>query len=112
MNQHEPLPWTSRIDPDYTAAFGVGELHGVLFEPDDDRGGMRDTIAVQIPEASRQCVRRACRLATQLRARVSFICDTVEQAEQTAGRVARWLPHHHRISLERAREGGWGAQAS
>lgn len=34
------LPWTTRVDPKYTAPFGVAETHFVAFQPKDDRSSV------------------------------------------------------------------------
>lgn len=96
------------MEPEHTQRFGVAEVHAVWFEPDDDRGEERPAVAVQIPETPRSHVRRAMKMATQLGARVMFLCDTVEQANRIATRASVMLPKHRRISMERVRSGGWG----
>src|SRR5258705_13833407 len=100
--------WRTRADPEWTATYGVDELHIVLFEPNDDRPGRRETVMVQIPEASRQQVRQALKQANKLRARLGFICDTREQADAIAETAGTALSSHRRIAYERAEAGGWG----
>ena len=100
--------WRTRADPDWTATYGVAELHIVMFEPHDDRPGSRATVMVQIPEASRQQIRAALKQAIKRGARLSFVCDTREQADQIAATAAKKLPAHRRIAYERAEAGGWG----
>src|SRR5262245_43092614 len=72
--------WTTRLDPNYTAAYGCNELHAVFFTPKDDACGRRGVVVVQIPETPGQLFVTAMEVATQGRARVVFICDTANQA--------------------------------
>ena len=41
--------WRTRVTSEWTARYGVNELHAVFFEPDDDRPGMRFTVIVADP---------------------------------------------------------------
>jgi K+-sensing histidine kinase KdpD len=100
--------WRTRADPEWTADYGVSELHVVMFEPREDRPGKRDVVAVQIPETPRQQIRAALRQADTLRARLLFVCDTQKQADETAKAAAKQLPTHRRVAYERAAFGGWG----
>jgi len=101
--------WTTLVPAHLLTQFGVNELHAVLFEPNDDRGGMRNVVIIQIPETPPREIRLAMRQATMLDARVMFLCDSRKQALTAAADGARGLPKHHRIALERASQGGWGA---
>jgi hypothetical protein len=99
--------WTTRLP--HTENYGVTELHGCFFEPIDDRGGMRNAVCIQVPEANRQEVAMGLRAACKMKARFFACCDTMEQVERIARRAAKFLPEHRRIALERAMEAGWGA---
>jgi hypothetical protein len=95
--------WVTRIDPGHTAPFGVAELHGVFFEPNDDRSGCRPVVGVQIPEASEALIRRGFTEARRRSARVFFVCNTAAQADAIAAIAGRELSgSHRRIALERA----------
>lgn len=85
------------------------EHHIVFFAPADDSGGPSPVVALQIPEAGRPLIRRAWREAQARSARLIILCDTEDQASAIAARAAASLPHHRRVSLERALAGGWGA---
>src|SRR5262245_17459905 len=101
--------WATRLDPNYTAAYGCNELHAVFFTPKDDTGGCRGVVAVQIPETTNDLFAHAMGVATQGQARVVFICDTAAQACKVARKAANMLPNHCRVSMERAQAGAWGA---
>jgi hypothetical protein len=100
--------WRTRFDPADTARYGCQELHGVFFVPTDDGGGIGNAVGLQVPEASRQQVSAALRIARQTKARFFAVCDTREQADRIATRAARLLPDHRRVPYERAEAGMWG----
>jgi hypothetical protein len=105
----EAIRWATRLDPNYTLRFGCKELHSVFFASNDDIGGLRGAVVVQIPETTDQLFVTAMEVATQGRARVVFICDTPGQARKVARKAAKMLPNHCRVSMERAQAGAWGA---
>jgi|SRR5215831_18546983 len=49
-------------------------------------------------------LRFVCEMATEQRMFVMLSCDTAEQAERAAKMVAKWLPQHRRVALERMYE--------
>lgn len=101
--------WRTLVDPAHAAAFGCDtELHAVFFEANDDNPGLCAAVAVQIPEISDVQLAVAMQRATQMRARVLFLCDTREQADEIAARASGMLHAHHRVSYERAEAGEWG----
>ncbi len=100
--------WKTRIDTSHAAVFGCDELHAVFFQPTKDRGVMTDSIAFNIPETPLATVATALRQKIANRARIVFVCDTRQQADQIADFAAKMLPHHRRIAYERAEAGGWG----
>lgn len=101
--------WTTRI-PAHSLQFPeFGELHAVLFAPNDDRGGGRHVVAINLPETPQHAVDLALRQATMLKTRVIICCATGEQAMQMADYATKGLQEHHRIALERGADGGWGA---
>jgi hypothetical protein len=114
MTRPEPPtlpPWTTRLDPEHTRRYGVGELHEVVFEPPGWKGN-GTTVVLGIPECELQFAfvaderpvvainrpvrntnakhwtRCACDLATQYNAALLLICDTAEQAEIGVRRIA------------------------
>ena len=97
--------WATRLDPNYTLQFGCTELHSVFFAPNEDFGGFRGAVAVQIPETPDRLFVAAMEVATSSRARVVFLCDTAAQARKVARKAAKMLPNHCRVSMERARAG-------
>jgi hypothetical protein len=99
--------WTTRLDPNYTAAYGCDELHAVFFTPNDGTGG-RCGVVVQIPETTDYLFAHSMAVATQSRARVVFLCDTAAQAGEVVRKAAKMLPNHCRVSMERAQAGAWG----
>ena len=99
--------WATRLDANYTAAYGCNELHTVFFTPKDDPGGRRGVVVVQIPETTNDLFAHAMGVAIQGRARVVFICDTPGQAHKVARKAAKMLPNHCRVSMERAQAGAW-----
>jgi hypothetical protein len=118
--------WTTRVDPECTRPYGVGEVHAVFFLP-EGWCGKGPTVGLGLPECELQFVflindipvwqgekpltpesanikhwlRRACEIANKHHACLMLSCDTIEQANDAAKRAARWLPHHERIALER-----------
>ncbi|MCL2429794.1 MAG: hypothetical protein FWD12_11230 [Alphaproteobacteria bacterium] len=100
--------WTTRIPPSYTAPFGCAELHAVAFRPNDDRGGQRHSVIVNIPETPDDAIRHAFAMTNRLRARMVFLCNTRRQARQVAERATKQLPEHSRIAIERAIADMWG----
>lgn len=100
--------WRTRIDPHITAKFGVAELHGVFFQPDDDRGGLSPAAMVAIPETPPDQVQKALEFARNAKARLGFLCDTAEQANHIAAVAQSALRFHRRVAYERAEAGGWG----
>ena len=101
--RHRAARWATRLDPNYTLLFGCKELHSVFFASNEDFGGLRTVVVVQIPEDARTAFRHAAmELATQSRARVVFLCDTPGQARRAARKAAKMLPNHCRVSMERA----------
>jgi hypothetical protein len=104
----ETIRWATRLDPNYTLSFGCKELHSVFFASNEDFGGLRGAVVVQIPETPDQLFVTAMEVATQGRARVVFLCDTPGQARKVARKAAKMLPNHCRVSMERAQAGAWG----
>jgi hypothetical protein len=100
--------WATRLDLNYPAAYGCDELHAVFFTANDDTGGHRRAVVVQIPETPAQLFVTAMEVATQGRARVVFLCDTAAQACNIAHTAAKMLPNHCRVSMERAQAAAWG----
>jgi hypothetical protein len=100
--------WTTKLPR--TGAYGIDEAHGVFFEHRTDRGGLARAVVVQIPEATAGLA-EAMAQARRFKARVAFICDTREQADDVARQAAPLLPRHRRVALERAADGGWGLDA-
>jgi hypothetical protein len=49
----------------------------------------------------------AIKQADKWKARVGFICDTRQEADEIAQTVPRRLPNHRRIAYERAEAGHW-----
>ena len=103
------MNWRTHIDPKDAETFGVREAHTVFFRPNADKGGLRASVAIMIPETPRGLIKKALRHATQAQARVVFIADTPAQAEAIAAQAARMLPKHRRIPYEMAAAGQWGA---
>jgi hypothetical protein len=105
-----PLPLAdrdTRLDPGCTRLFGCPELHAIHFQPVGDRGGPCAAVSIQVPECSRQVVRRALAIAARRRARVLFLCDTHEQAQRMHALASRALRDHRFVSIERADAGAW-----
>lgn len=99
--------WTTKVPAEHLAAFGLAEIHGVFFEHRADRGGLARAVVVQIPEAI-AALAEAMVQARSFKARVAFLCDTQQQAEEIAEQAAKLLPRHRRVAFERAAAGGWG----
>lgn len=100
--------WRTHVDPERAKGFGCTELHLVFFQPQEDPGGMRPGVALQVPETPPGDVRLALTVANQRRSRVMFVCDTAEQADGMAALAATLMPLHFRVSYERAEMGAWG----
>ena len=123
--QDAPCGWTTRIDPKFTALFGVDEIHQVCFEP-AGWPGKGAVVSLGIPECELQYVyvgddgapeavinrpqvnrnvkcwtHFACEVARKRDALLFFSCDTTEQAASAAKRAAKWLPRHRRAAQER-----------
>ncbi len=120
-------PWTTRLDPELTRQYGCEELHSVHFEP-PVWSKQRTVVALGIPECELQFVtmagdvpiveinrpqnnrnvkswlRTACKVAAERQAWLNLSCDTAEQAEINARRVAKLLPKWRRVALERMYE--------
>lgn len=120
--------WTTRLDPAHTAKYGVEEIHSVVFEP-PGWPGKGTMVSLLIPECELQIcfvakdgepvamvnrptknlnvkswLRTACKQAKENSALLMLSCDTVEQANSGAERVAKLLPHYRRMALERMYE--------
>ena len=75
------------IPPQYTMPYGVAEVHAVLFQHRNDRGGTANTVAVMIPEAESSFSRLSA-MSRRLfaSARVSaMICLCVSSSSTWAG---------------------------
>lgn len=116
--------WTTRVEPERTRSFGVGELHSVLFAP-LGWPGRGPVVGLLIPECEmqfcapanggpvmminrpvknknvRHWLRAACEMAIDFRACVSLACDTGAEAERWAKRAQKMLPGFYRVPLER-----------
>lgn len=103
----EPV-WTTKLDPDYTAQFGQGELHAAVFRHKDDGTKENGIVTFSIPETPKDTLAQGLGYAKTHAYRVLFICDTAKQAEACALLMADALPDHTRIALERAEAGAWG----
>jgi len=104
---HRAVGWTTRLPRAATRNYGCEELHAVVFQPVADRGGVRNGVAVQIPETPKPQIKTALKCATKAASRVLFVCDTGEQAVTIAAFAAPRLPKHRRVALERAVNGDW-----
>lgn len=100
--------WTTKLDPDYTAQFGSGELHAAIFHHKDDATKENGIVTFSIPETPKDLLASGLSHAKAERYRVMFVCDTASQAEACAMLMAQALPEHTRIALERAEAGAWG----
>ena len=95
------------VNPMYQALGAAAVYHHVYFQPLGDDGGLAPAVVLNVPEGL-DSFDYAMEQARAHKARVSFICDTREQAADMAARAACALPTHRRISLERAEAGAWG----
>jgi hypothetical protein len=95
------------VHPFFQELGAAAAYHHVLFQPLGDDGGLAPAVVLNIPEGL-DSFDYAMKQARKLKARVSFICDTREQAADMAARAANALPRHRRIALE----GGEGGLAS
>ncbi len=100
--------WRTQIEPQHAAIFGVAEAHVAFFRAHSDRGGVRETVAILIPETPHELIAAAMQHATRTAARVVFVADTAEQADAIAADAARLLPKHSRLAYELASSGEWG----
>ncbi len=82
------------IPSQYTRPYGVAEVHAVLFQHREDRGGVAHTVAVMIPEAESN-IEVAMAQARALQARVLLVCYNDVQA-QALLRISRQLLTEHR----------------
>jgi hypothetical protein len=99
------LPTTDFETNVRTFAGSNRDLYGLFFEDVDDPGDDFYNVMLRIPDHQSK-FERYMDLAAALRARVVLLCDTEEQAEHYARRVARLLPHHRRVALSRYLPGG------
>jgi hypothetical protein len=120
--------WTTRVDPTLTRSYGVQEQHCAGFEP-PGWPGKGNTVLLGIPECEFQVcaldaddepfvtinqpqqnknvkfwTKSACEWAAKDNAFLMLSCDTAEQVEVAAKRVAKALPHYRRVALERMYE--------
>lgn len=74
------------VDPLYRALGAAAAYHHVHFQPLGDDGGLAPAVVLNVPEGldSFDC---AMQKARERKARVSFICDTREQAADMAARA-------------------------
>jgi hypothetical protein len=115
--------WTTRINPEATARYGVKEIHGAWFAPRKMPPLERNTVSLLIPECEIQFVLRkvgvminrpeknrsvgywlryACKEARDLNAVLFIGCDTAEQVEHAVKLATRHLPKtYERAALER-----------
>jgi hypothetical protein len=126
----ETANWTTRLDPGITRQYGVEEIHGAFFEPPGWLG-KGATISLGLPECEVQValpdpqdensalvgwlnrggpnqnvkhwISKACQQAAKIKGGAALIvsCDTAEQIEIAARRVAKLLPQYSRMSVER-----------
>ena len=117
--------WTTRLDSQLTARFGVAEVHRVVFEP-PGWPGKGPIVSLLVPECELQFhllgddgrpvvminrptknpnvtewMRFVCERAIEFDACMALVCDTREQADAGADQIAKLLPHYRRIALER-----------
>jgi hypothetical protein len=122
------MEWTTRADPELTRQYGVEEIHNAYFLP-RSWPGKGPTFSLLIPECEVQfCfldadgepvgyinrpptnrkvkswIRTVCEEARRYSAAVTLSCDTQEQVERAAKQVARLLPGHERVSMERMQD--------
>jgi hypothetical protein len=119
--------WTTTVLPEFTAPYGVEEVHNIWLTP---KGwlGQGPAVSLLIPECEMHLVilatnsepvafvnrsqnknikgwiRSACKIVKDHGAAISFACDTHEQAEMAAKIASKLLPKHERIALERMYE--------
>jgi hypothetical protein len=87
-----------------------GGYHVVMFQPIDDDGGIRSCMSVELPGVPWPVIQTAFDAVTRAKARLLFVCDTRDQADEAAAQAERWLPKHRRIACERAAAGDWRAK--
>jgi hypothetical protein len=124
--------WTTHWPAEIVERFSIDELHQVLFEPCDWPGygafvslGLPECeLIVSFPTSNGEPVthinrpkenrnvnrwlRLVCELATEHRALLAICCDTKDQTKLAARRVAKWLPNHRRMAMERLLAGPGG----
>jgi hypothetical protein len=119
-------PWTTRADPKFTRQYGVEEVHSVCFEP-PGWPGRGPVVHLGIPECEllvgapvagddlvivirekattyrnlKYWTIVACNQAIKHKAFIMLACDTAQQAEVGAKRIAKQLPQYRRVALER-----------
>jgi hypothetical protein len=114
--------WTTRLDPEATASYGVKEIHGAWFTPRKMPPLERNMITLLIPECEIQFVLPkvgvmvnrpqanrnlkhwlcyACKEACDLNAVLFICCDTADQVQRAAKMAAKLLPNYERAALER-----------
>lgn len=118
--------WTTRLNPEATAAYGFNEAHAAWFTPHKMPPLERKAVTILIPECEIQFVlpkigvmvnrpqtnksvkywlRYACKEASDLNAVLILACDTAEQVEHAAKMAAKLLPKtYERAALERIYE--------
>ena len=83
----------TRLPAEYARAYGLAEAHSAIFVPAEDKGGMRGTVAMPLPESAGLLNPMMAHVDKE-RARVLLICDTQKQAQDFAAKVAALLPRH------------------
>jgi hypothetical protein len=94
----DALEWTTMLH-------SQAPFHLVLFERKNDNDDNRDLLVIIVPEHH---IETQLTYAHTGQERVAFLCDTAERAQYIAALATANMPDHRRISLERARAGGWG----
>src|ERR1700693_6576372 len=92
--------WRTRIDP-HRIPHIEGELHACFFQPASDQGGTRPCVTILIPETPNDQMLRQIAGAMKRKARVMFLTDTRQQAEDVATFAATHLHRYRRVSFER-----------
>jgi hypothetical protein len=119
--------WTTRLAPELTRQYGCEEIHNACFEP-PTWSKQRAVVSLGVPECEmhfcimvngvpvvqvnrpttnrnvKSWLRTACQIAAEAQAWISLSCDTAEQAEINARRIAKHLPKYRRVALERMYE--------
>jgi hypothetical protein len=115
-------PWTTQLDPEVTASYGISAVHGAWFIPRGKCPLPRNVVTILIPECETQHIfpnvctlvnrpqvnrnvkrwlKHACREASDRNAVLIVACDSAEQAQSAARMASRFLPKHQRAALER-----------